>query len=92
MRDRSFDNQYVLSYFGKPFLGMALGCLVYLGFSVVVRLVGVVSPVEIQEQTPGTVANILYTAPMWFVALVAGFQENLVLDSLSRMRRLILRQ
>jgi len=85
VRDRSFDIEHVLSYFGKPFLGMILGCLVYLSFFVAVRLFGLVSPVEILGATPGTVSNIIYTAPMLFVALVVGFKENLVFNTLSRV-------
>jgi hypothetical protein len=82
VRDRSFAKTYVLGYFGKPFLGMILGALVYLAFFFLVRVVALVSPVEILGEAPGTVTNVLYTAPMLFVALVAGFKESLVLDTL----------
>ena len=30
VRDRSFDSKYLLSYIGKPFMGMILGSMVYL--------------------------------------------------------------
>jgi hypothetical protein len=90
VRDRSFDGKYVLSYFGKPFMGMILGSMIYLTVFVAMRLLGL-TPVGLPGSAPESVTNVLYMALLYFIAMAVGFKENLAFDLLSRVIKAVLR-
>jgi hypothetical protein len=90
---RSFDNQYVLSFFGKPFMGMILGSMIYLTVFVVMRVLGL-APVGLQpaeaQNVPLLTTDVMYLAILYFVAMAAGFKENLAFDLLNRVIKAVL--
>jgi hypothetical protein len=89
---RSFDNQYVLSFFGKPFMGMILGSMIYLTVFVVMRVLGL-APVGLQPgeaQNVPLLTDVMYLAILYFIAMAAGFKENLAFDLLNRVIKAVL--
>lgn len=88
-QSRSFDSQYVLSYFGKPFMGMILGSIVYLTIFVLMRVLRV-APIGLQEGGVEGVTEVMYTAILFVFALAAGFKENLAFALLSRIVKSVL--
>jgi hypothetical protein len=88
VRERSFDSQYVLSYVGKPFMGMILGSMVYLMVFVVMKVLGFAPPGL--NSTTGSVTDVVYTAFLFFVAMAAGFKENLAFSMLNRLIKTVL--
>jgi hypothetical protein len=89
VQERSFDSQYGLSYVSKPFMGMILGSMIYLTVFVVMRVLGL-APIGLQEAETQTVTDVMYTALLFFVALAAGFRENVAFDLLSRVIKAVL--
>jgi hypothetical protein len=89
VRERSFDSQYALSYVGKPFMGMILGSMVYLMVFVLMRVLGYAPP-GLSNSTAGGLADVLYTAVLFFVAMAAGFKENLAFSMLNRLIKTVL--
>jgi hypothetical protein len=89
VRERSFDNQYTLSYVGKPFMGMILGSMIYLMVFVVMRVIGFAPP-GLKESSSGSVTDVVYTALLFFVAMAAGFKENLAFNLLNRLIKAVL--
>jgi hypothetical protein len=85
MRARSFDSQYVLSYFGKPLMGMITGSIVYLMFFGA-RFIGVSL---FSSATPDSNIEGLRFI-IYLVAIYAGFKENAVFDLLNRLIKAIL--
>jgi hypothetical protein len=88
VRERSFDSQYALSYVGKPFMGMILGSMVYLMVFVVMKVLGFAPPGL--NSTTGSVTDVVYTAFLFFVAMAAGFKENLAFNMLNRLIKTVL--
>jgi hypothetical protein len=89
VRDRSFDEEYILSYFGKPFMGMILGSMIYLTVFVAMRLLGL-TPVGLPGSAPESVTNVLYMALLYFIAMAVGFKENVAFDLLNRVIKAVL--
>jgi hypothetical protein len=89
VRERSFDSQYALSYVGKPFMGMILGSMVYLMVFVVMKVLGFAPP-GLKDSTTGSVTDVIYTALLFFVAMAAGFKENLAFNMLNRLIKTVL--
>lgn len=89
VRERTFDSQYVLSYVGKPFMGMILGSMIYLTVFVLMRVVGL-APVGVQGSEVDPMTEVMYTALLFFIALAAGFKENLAFDLLNRVIKAVL--
>jgi hypothetical protein len=85
MRARSFDSQYVLSYFGKPINGMIVGSIVYLTVFGA-RFVGLA---VFQGQEPLTDITGLRLV-IYVLAIAAGFKENLAFDLLNRIVKAVL--
>ena len=88
--DRNFDSKHVLSYFGKPFMGMILGSMIYLTVFVAMRVLRL-SPIGLPESNAETVANVLYTGILFFIAMIVGFKENLAFNLLNRVIKGVLR-
>lgn len=84
VRERSFDTRHLLSYFGKPFMGMILGSMVYLTVFVGMRVLGL-TPIGVPGSDSEAITHILYTGLLFFVAMAAGFKENLVFGLLNRV-------
>jgi hypothetical protein len=84
--DRSFDSKHVLSCFGKPFMGMLLGSVIYLTVFVAMRALGL-SPTGLPESNAETVTNVLSTGILFLVAMAVGFKQNLAFNLLNRVRR-----
>jgi hypothetical protein len=85
LRERSFDSQYVLSYFGKPIMGMIMGSIVYL------TMFGArfVSVAVFQGQVPDSdLSGLRYI--IYLVAVYASFKENLVFDLLNKVIKAVL--
>jgi hypothetical protein len=89
VRERTFDSQYILSYAGKPFMGMILGSMIYLTVFVLMRVVGL-APVGVQGSEVNPTTEVMYTALLFFIAMAAGFKENLAFDLLNRMIKAVL--
>lgn len=84
VRERSFDTRHLLSYFGKPFMGMILGSMVYLTVFVAMRVLGL-TPIGVPGSDSEAIVHIMYTGLLFFVAMAAGFKENLVFGLLNRI-------
>ena len=73
-------------------MGMILGSMVYLTVFVVMRVLGL-APVGLQpEQAPGAplLTDVMYLAILYFIAMAAGFKENLAFDLLNRVIKAVL--
>ena len=84
---RDFDNQYVISYVGKPFMGLIVGATVYMILALVVRALGIVSPTETGAELdagPTIAPGVVY-----LVAWAAGFKENRLLELVDRVMKQI---
>lgn len=86
---RSFDSQYGLSFVGKPFMGMILGSMIYLTVFVAMRVLGL-APIGLQQEGSQTVTDVMYMALLFFIAMAAGFKENLAFDLLNRIIKALL--
>ncbi len=91
VQERSFDNQFILSYVAKPFMGMILGSMIYLTLFVLLRALQIL-PAGLEAGGIETVNDMMYVALLYFVALAAGFKENLAFDLLNRAIRAVLRR
>jgi hypothetical protein len=89
VQERSFDNQFILSYVAKPFMGMILGSMIYLTLFVLLRALQIL-PAGLEAGGIETVNDVMYVALLYFVALAAGFKENLAFDLLNRAIRAVL--
>ncbi len=89
VRERSFDSQYILSYVGKPFMGMILGSIIYLTVFVMMRVVGL-APIGLQGSDTDPMVEVMYTALLFFIAMAAGFKENLAFNLLNRVIKAVL--
>ena len=88
--DRRFDSTHVLSYFGKPFMGMVLGGMIYLIVFVAMWLLGV-SPIGLPESNAEMFTNILYTGILFSIAMAVGFKENQAFKLINRVMKGVLR-
>ncbi len=80
---RVYDPEFNFSYFVKPFMGMIMGVLVYLMVFAVMRLLSVVSPLDIVPgATDETSLVQVFLGLTWFIALASGFKENVAFDLL----------
>jgi len=89
VQERSFDNQFILSYVAKPFMGMILGSIIYLTLFVMLRALQIL-PAGLEAGSVETVNDVMYVALLYFIALAAGFKENLAFDLLNRAIRALL--
>lgn len=87
---RSFDSQHTLSYVAKPFMGMIVGSMIYLTLFVLMRILGIL-PAGLGEGSIETLTDLMYVALLYFLALAAGFKENLAFDLLGRVIKAVLR-
>jgi hypothetical protein len=84
-RERTFDSQFVASYFGKPIMGMILGSIIYLTLFGA-RFVGLA---VFGAQTGGSdVTGLRYI--VYVTAIATGFKENLAFDLLNRTIKTVL--
>ncbi len=93
VRERSFDSQYVLSYVGKPFMGMILGSMVYLMVLVLMRIAQLTPSSNLSGLSTGTTNNPwsdALTVVLYVIALAAGFKENLAFNMLNRIIKAVL--
>ncbi len=89
---RTFDVEYVLSYFVKPFMGMIVGTLIYLIVFVVMRPFGLTPTVLNQTGADGTqTSRLIFEVLSYFLATAAGFKENLVFDLLNKTLKILFR-
>jgi hypothetical protein len=89
VRERSFDSQYALSYFGKPVMGMILGSMIYLTLFVLMKALNFL-PSGLEQGNIQTVTDVMYAAILFFVSMAAGFKENLAFDLLNRVIKAVL--
>jgi len=88
---RTFDTEYILSYFAKPFMGMIVGTLVYLIVFVVMRPFQI-TPEVLQNATAGSdTSRFVFEVLSYFLATAAGFKENLVFDLMNKVMKIIFR-
>ena len=80
---RDFDNQYNISYIGKPFLGLILGATVYMVFNLLIRALGI-WPAGVAGTTES-----LAVAPgvIYLLAWASGFKENRIFDLVDRVMK-----
>lgn len=90
VQERSFDSQHTLSYVTKPFMGMIVGSMIYLTLFVLMRVLGIL-PAGLAEGSIETLTDLMYVALLYFLALAAGFKENLAFDLLGRVIKAALR-
>lgn len=90
MQQRSFDSQYALSYAAKPFMGMILGSMIYLTVFVLMKALQIL-PSGVAEGQVETLTDVMYVALLFFIAMAAGFKENLAFDLLNRVIKAVLR-
>lgn len=89
VQERSFDSQFALSYVAKPFMGMILGSMIYLTIFVVTRALRI-APAGLAEGDLETVTDVMYLALLYFIAMSAGFKENVAFDLLNRVIKSVL--
>ena len=82
---RDFDDQYSISYVGKPFLGLILGATVYMIFNLLIRALGIwPAGMEGAEASLAVAPGVVY-----LMAWASGFKENRIFDLVDRvMKRL----
>jgi hypothetical protein len=85
MPERSFDSQYVLSYFGKPIMGMILGSIIYLALFGA-RFVGLA--VFGSQQVGTDLTGLKFV--VWVFSIATGFKENLAFDMLNRVIKAVM--
>jgi hypothetical protein len=90
VQERSFDSQYGLSYVSKPFMGMILGSMIYLTVFVVTRALRIAPAGLILEGESDLVTDFMYLALLYFIAMAAGFKENVAFDLLNRVIKSVL--
>ena len=85
--ERDFDSQYVLSYVGKPFLGLVVGGTVYMVFNLVIRALGIF-PSGIAD-VEGNVVPTVAPGVVYLVAWASGFKEDRILALVDAMMKRI---
>jgi hypothetical protein len=89
VQERSFDSQYGLSYVSKPFMGMILGSMIYLTVFVVTRALRI-APAGLAQGDITAITDVMYLALLYFIAMAAGFKENVAFDLLNRVIKSVL--
>ncbi len=89
VQERSFDSQFGLSYVSKPFMGMILGSMIYLTVFVVTRALQI-APAGLAVDDATAVSDVMYLALLYFIAMAAGFKENVAFDLLNRVIKSVL--
>jgi len=91
VQERSFDSQFGLSYVSKPFMGMILGSMIYLTVFVVTRALQI-APTGLAgtDATTTISSDLMYLALLYFIAMAAGFKENVAFDLLNRVIKSVL--
>jgi hypothetical protein len=90
VQERSFDSQFGFSYVTKPFMGMILGSMIYLTVFVVTRSLRI-APAGLAIAGEGDLAtDLMYLALLYFIAMAAGFKENVAFDLLNRVIKSVL--
>ncbi|MGQ9500553.1 MAG: hypothetical protein ACUVSF_05565 [Anaerolineae bacterium] len=89
VRERNFDDKHTLSYLGKPFMGMILGAMAYLGIFVLMRVLGM-KPVGLQVSDAEMLTHVFYMAALYLLAMMLGFKENRVFKLLNRAVKAVL--
>lgn len=89
---RTFDIEFVISYFVKPFMGMIVGTLVYLIVFVVMQFFNI-TPALLNTPTTATdqTKRLIFEVLSYFLSAAAGFKENLVFDLLNKVMKAIFR-
>jgi hypothetical protein len=78
---RDFDDQYNLSYVGKPFLGLILGATVYMIFELMLKLGILPAGLQTGNGTFPTVTPWIIYPLAW----ASGFKENRIFDLVDRV-------
>jgi len=86
---RKFDSQYILSYVGKPFMGMILGSMIYLTLFLMIRALNFL-PGGLEKGSIESLTDVMYAAILFFVAMAAGFKENVAFELLDRVIKTLL--
>lgn len=89
VRECNFDGKHTLSYLGKPFMGMILGAMAYLGMFVFMRILGM-KPVGLQVSNAEVLTHVFYMAALYLLAMMLGFKENRVFNLLNRAVKAVL--
>ncbi|MGC8878354.1 MAG: hypothetical protein ACP5R2_03955 [Anaerolineae bacterium] len=89
VRECNFDDKHTLSYLGKPFMGMILGAMAYLGMFVFMRILGM-KPVGLQVSNTEVLTHVFYMAALYLLAMMLGFKENRVFNLLNRAVKAVL--
>ena len=87
---RTYDKEYNLSYFVKPFMGMIVGALIYLIIYVAGRPLGI-TPAAILSSSEGDGRLIVFEGLSYAIALAAGFKENVAFGLLSKIMKIVFR-
>jgi hypothetical protein len=90
VQERSFDSQFGLSYVSKPFMGMILGSMIYLTVFVVTRALRIAPAGLAVDSEVDLVTDLMYLALLYFIAMAAGFKENVAFDLLNRVIKSVL--
>ncbi|MCL7451880.1 MAG: hypothetical protein M8467_02405 [Anaerolineae bacterium] len=85
--ERDFDSQYVLSYVGKPFLGLVVGGTVYMVFNLVIRALGIF-PAGVPD-AEGNIVPTVAPGVVYLVAWASGFKEDRILELVDAMMKRI---
>lgn len=85
---RDFDPQYILSYLGKPFLGIILGATVYMAINLLVLLLGIL-PTKLQLASESTASPAVSPWIVYLLAWASGFKENRIFDVVDRVMKRI---
>jgi hypothetical protein len=82
---RDFDPQYIISYVGKPFMGLIVGATAYMLIALMVRALGIVPAA--QTAVEGDALPTIAPGVVYLVAWVAGFKENRLLELVDRLMK-----
>ncbi|MGD8624531.1 MAG: hypothetical protein PVF47_13480 [Anaerolineae bacterium] len=82
---RDFDSQYLVSYVGKPFLGLIIGAVVYMVFNLVIRALGIF-PAGVAD-AGGEITPTIAPGVVYLVAWASGFKEQRILDLIDQVMK-----
>jgi len=90
VQERSFDSQFGLSYVSKPIMGMILGSMIYLTVFVAMRVLQIAPSGLAGSDAAEIFSDVMYLALLYFIAMAAGFKENVAFDLLNRVIKSVL--
>ena len=90
VQERSFDSQFGLSYVSKPIMGMILGSMIYLTVFVMMRVLQIAPSGLAGGNAEEIFSDVMYLALLYFIAMAAGFKENVAFDLLNRVIKSVL--